>query len=80
MFAAQCGQHLDANALTLRLQPNEGISLHFNGKIPGISVSVRPVRMHFSYNAEFGALYTRSLRTSAARRHRRRRHTLHSPR
>ncbi len=55
LFAAQCGQHLDANALTLRLQPNEGISLHFNGKIPGISVSVRPVRMHFSYNAEFGA-------------------------
>ncbi len=29
--------------------------MHFNGKIPGISVSVRPVRMHFSYNAEFGA-------------------------
>ncbi len=55
LFAAQCGQHLDANALTLRLQPNEGISLHFNGKIPGISVSGRPVRMHFSYNAEFGA-------------------------
>ncbi len=55
LFAVQCGQKLDANALTLRLQPNEGISLHFNGKIPGISVSVRPVRMHFSYDAEFGA-------------------------
>jgi glucose-6-phosphate 1-dehydrogenase len=55
LFAAQCGQNLDANALTLRLQPNEGISLHFNGKVPGISVSVRPVRMHFSYDAEFGA-------------------------
>jgi glucose-6-phosphate 1-dehydrogenase len=55
LFAAQCGQKLDANALTLRLQPNEGISLHFNGKVPGISVSVRPVRMHFSYNTEFGA-------------------------
>ena len=55
LFAVQCGQKLDANALTLRLQPNEGISLHFNGKVPGISVSVRPVRMHFSYDAEFGA-------------------------
>ncbi len=55
LFAAQCGQNLDANALTLRLQPNEGISLHFNGKVPGISTQVRPVRMHFSYDAEFGA-------------------------
>jgi len=55
LFAAQCGQKLDANALTLRLQPNEGISLRFNGKIPGIGTSVRPVRMHFSYDAEFGA-------------------------
>jgi glucose-6-phosphate 1-dehydrogenase len=55
LFAAQCGSHLDANALTLRLQPNEGISLRFNGKVPGSSLGVRPVRMHFSYDSEFGA-------------------------
>ncbi len=55
LFAAQCGQKLDSNALALRLQPNEGISLRFNGKVPGTSVAVRPVRMHFSYDAEFGA-------------------------
>ncbi len=55
LFAAQCGNQLDANGLTLRLQPNEGISLHFNGKVPGMSLGVRPVRMHFSYDAEFGA-------------------------
>jgi glucose-6-phosphate 1-dehydrogenase len=55
LFAAQCGQKLDANAITLRLQPNEGISLRFNGKVPGTSLQVRPVRMHFSYDSEFGA-------------------------
>jgi glucose-6-phosphate 1-dehydrogenase len=55
LFAAQCGPKLDANAITLRLQPNEGISLRFNGKVPGTSVQVRPVRMHFSYDTEFGA-------------------------
>jgi glucose-6-phosphate 1-dehydrogenase len=55
LFAAQCGNKLDSNALTLRLQPNEGISLRFNGKVPGTSLAVRPVRMHFSYDAEFGA-------------------------
>ncbi|HEX3797121.1 MAG TPA: glucose-6-phosphate dehydrogenase [Verrucomicrobiae bacterium] len=55
LFAAKCENKLDQNALTLRLQPNEGISLKFNGKVPGISTSVRPVRMAFSYNTEFGA-------------------------
>jgi len=55
LFAAQCGTRLDANAITLRLQPNEGITLRFNGKIPGTSLQIRPVRMHFSYDAEFGA-------------------------
>ena len=55
LFAAQCGQRLDRNALTLRLQPNEGIYLRFNGKVPGNNVEVRPVRMHFSYDTEFGA-------------------------
>jgi len=55
LFAAQCGPKLDANAITLRLQPDEGISLRFNGKVPGNSMQLRPVRMHFSYNTEFGA-------------------------
>ena len=55
LFAAQCGPRLDANALTLRLQPNEGISLHFNGKVPGTSLEIRPVKMQFDYHAEFGA-------------------------
>jgi glucose-6-phosphate 1-dehydrogenase len=55
LFAAQCGERLDQNAIALRLQPNEGIYLRFNGKVPGMSLGVRPVRMHFSYDAEFGA-------------------------
>ena len=55
LFAAECGQNLDSNSLALRLQPKEGIYLRFNGKVPGVSVSVRPVRMNFSYDAEYGA-------------------------
>ncbi len=55
LFAARCGKTLDSDALILRLQPDEGISLRFNGKVPGISEELRPVRMHFSYDAEFGA-------------------------
>ncbi len=55
LFAAGCGPRLDANALTLRLQPHEGISLRFNGKVPGVNLTVRPVRMQFRYDSEFGA-------------------------
>lgn len=55
LFAAQCGPRLDANSLTLRLQPNEGMTLHLNGKIPGTSLQLRPVRVQFSYDSEFGA-------------------------
>jgi len=55
LFAAQCGPLLDASALTLRLQPDEGISLRFTGKVPGVGYGLRPVRMHFSYDSEFGA-------------------------
>ena len=55
LFAAQCGPKLDPNALILRLQPDEGISLRFNGKVPGTSVAVSPVRMDFNYHTQFGA-------------------------
>lgn len=55
LFAAERDNALDPNSITLRLQPNEGIYLRFNGKVPGTSTRVRPVRMHFSYDSEFGA-------------------------
>lgn len=55
LFAARTDARQDANSLTLRLQPNEGMTLRFNGKVPGGVMEMRPVRMHFSYNSEFGA-------------------------
>ena len=55
LFAAVCGMNLDANSLTLRLQPDEGIYLRFNGKVPGTAMQLRQMRMNFSYNTEFGA-------------------------
>ncbi|MFM8357569.1 MAG: glucose-6-phosphate dehydrogenase [Verrucomicrobiota bacterium] len=55
LYGARSGVHLDPNSLTLRLQPDEGITLRFNGKVPGAATELRPVRMHFSYDTEFGA-------------------------
>ncbi len=44
---------LEANVLTMRIQPNEGISLKFQAKVPGLPVRIRPVNMDFLYGASF---------------------------
>lgn len=45
---------LDPNILTLRLQPDEGISLKFGAKIPGQTIQILPVNMDFRYGSSFG--------------------------
>lgn len=45
---------LPSNILTLRIQPNESISLNFDAKKPGPVVDVDSVQMNFSYSASFG--------------------------
>ena len=42
------------NLLTLRIQPNEGISLRFDAKMPGSALRTRSVDMDFSYGSSFG--------------------------
>ncbi|HEX8346136.1 MAG TPA: glucose-6-phosphate dehydrogenase [Actinoplanes sp.] len=44
---------LEADALILRIQPNEGISLRFGAKVPGHSFRVRTASMDFSYDDTF---------------------------
>jgi glucose-6-phosphate 1-dehydrogenase len=43
------------NALVVRIQPDEGISLRFGTKVPGAGVAVRSVAMDFRYGAAFGS-------------------------
>jgi glucose-6-phosphate 1-dehydrogenase len=43
----------EADALILRIQPNEGITLRFGAKVPGHHFRVRSARMEFSYGATF---------------------------
>jgi glucose-6-phosphate 1-dehydrogenase len=43
----------EADALILRIQPDEGISLRFGAKVPGHHFRVRSARMEFSYGASF---------------------------
>ncbi len=55
LFAAKASSGMDANSVTLRLQPNAGICLGFNGKVPGSTTRLDPVLMDFRYEEEFGA-------------------------
>jgi len=43
-----------ANVLAIRVQPDEGISLRFEAKLPGQGVIRRPVTMDFRYRTSFG--------------------------
>jgi glucose-6-phosphate 1-dehydrogenase len=43
-----------ANHLSIEIQPNEGISLAFNAKLPGPEIELKPVHMDFSYDESFG--------------------------
>ncbi len=52
-FQAQESRDLHPNALVLRIQPDEGISLRFGAKVPGQAFEVRDVLMDFSYGAAF---------------------------
>jgi glucose-6-phosphate 1-dehydrogenase len=45
--------HVPANALVLRIQPNEGIGMSFNAKIPGHSTQLGTVDMNFRYEEHF---------------------------
>ena len=42
------------NALVLRVQPEEGISLFFEAKVPGLRGPLQPVSMDFFYASAFG--------------------------
>ena len=48
------GQNLSTNALVLNVQPDEGISISFNAKLPGQEMKLKTVTMDFSYQVEFG--------------------------
>jgi glucose-6-phosphate 1-dehydrogenase len=61
MFGGEGEHHqLQPNVLVMRVQPNEGVSLNFEVKVPGAAVAltqqleVAPVDMDFSYAEAFG--------------------------
>ncbi len=54
LFKHVVSGQFEPNALIIRIQPDEGISLNFNAKIPGQAINIRTVRMDFQYGTSFG--------------------------
>ncbi|MBJ7383381.1 MAG: glucose-6-phosphate dehydrogenase [Mycolicibacterium sp.] len=52
-FDATMTEELGQNALVIRVQPDEGITLRFGSKVPGNAMEVRDVSMDFSYGSAF---------------------------
>ncbi|HME80614.1 MAG TPA: glucose-6-phosphate dehydrogenase [Candidatus Eremiobacteraceae bacterium] len=48
-------EQAEGNVLALRIQPDEGVTLKLEAKVPGPSMRIRSVAMDFSYGATFGA-------------------------
>ena len=45
---------VEPDVLAIRIQPDEGIGLRFVAKVPGPTMTLRPVTMDFRYGATFG--------------------------
>ncbi len=54
LFRAEAQDRPDANSLALRIQPDEGIALKIESKVPGSAPSIRSVTMDFRYGTSFG--------------------------
>ena len=52
-FGRKATQELDPNAITLRIQPEEGITLRFGAKVPSAGLKIRSVTMDFQYMTSF---------------------------
>ena len=55
LFKRAVRHRVAPNRLTLRIQPNEGIGLSFNAKVPGPNPRLGVVEMDFSYADYFGS-------------------------
>jgi len=52
-FTATMTEELGQNALVIRVQPDEGVTVRFGSKVPGTSMEVRDVSMDFQYGEAF---------------------------
>ncbi|MGN6252713.1 MAG: glucose-6-phosphate dehydrogenase [Marmoricola sp.] len=52
-FTATATEELTENALVIRVQPDEGMTIRFGAKVPGTAMEIRDVNMDFVYGSAF---------------------------
>jgi glucose-6-phosphate 1-dehydrogenase len=52
-FTSTATEELGQNALVMRIQPDEGVTLRFGAKVPGTAMELRDVNMDFAYGGAF---------------------------
>ncbi len=52
-FESSATSELGKNALVIRVQPDEGVTIRFGAKVPGTAMEVRDVTMDFGYGHAF---------------------------
>ncbi len=52
-FHAEATEELTKNALVIRVQPDEGLTVRFGSKVPGTALEIRDVTMDFAYGGAF---------------------------
>jgi glucose-6-phosphate 1-dehydrogenase len=52
-FESTATEELGENALVVRVQPDEGVTMRFGSKVPGTAMEVRDVTMDFGYGLSF---------------------------
>jgi glucose-6-phosphate 1-dehydrogenase len=52
-FDSSATEELGQNAIVIRVQPDEGMTVRFGSKVPGTSMEIRDVTMDFAYGESF---------------------------
>ncbi|MDV3221214.1 glucose-6-phosphate dehydrogenase [Intrasporangium sp.] len=52
-FAHTATEELGENAIVIRVQPDEGVTIRFGSKVPGGQMDIRDVTMDFGYGSSF---------------------------
>ena len=52
-FTQTATEELGQNALVVRVQPDEGVTVRFGAKVPGTAMEIRDVNMDFAYGGAF---------------------------
>lgn len=54
VFGESLREELHPNVIAINIQPDEGISVRFEAKVPGYGYRIQPVKMDFKYGSAFG--------------------------